>query len=104
MKNKKGLFIKDPNFWRIPRKKKKLIPKNTHYCYTPVKAPCEENNWVYEIKPCSFFDFKKIKDMEPKPEYMDEEFVLKYGEERQGWCKLIKYEIEDRCKSCNLKY
>ena len=38
-KNEKGLFVKNPHFWRIPRKKKKQIPKDTFYCYTPTSKP-----------------------------------------------------------------
>lgn len=38
MKNEKGLFIKSPNYWRIPRKLKKQIPKDTPYCYAPTSA------------------------------------------------------------------
>lgn len=102
LKNEKGLFIKNPDRQRIPRKLKKQIPKNTHYCYSPIKFPCDENNWKYEIKCCPFYGHIKIKDMKPYPDWMDEEFINKYGEETTGWCKLIKYEIEDQCKSCGI--
>lgn len=106
MKNDKGLFIKDPNKWRVPRKLKKQIPSNTHYCYTPTSGWKILNNGRqgYTIKPCPFYTWKKFKDMKPQPDWMDEEFISEFGESEHGWCKLIKYEIEDQCKSCGLKY
>ena len=49
MKNNKGLFIKDPNKSRIPRKLKKQIPKDTVYCYTPLSEPriMEDGVWGF---------------------------------------------------------
>lgn len=105
MKNEKGLFIKSPYYWRVPRKLKKQIPKDTHYCYTPLSKPgiMEDGKWGYYIKVCSFYTHIKYKDMKPIPEWMDQEFLDEYGEQKESWCKLIKYGIDDQCKSCGLK-
>jgi hypothetical protein len=46
-----------------------LIPEGS-YCYSPVKAPCEETGWVYQVKVCPYWEpllktksnlFKRIK-------------------------------------------
>ena len=104
MRNNKGLFIKNPNFWRIPRKLKKKIPNNTFYCYTPTSGMkhFKDGSYGYSIKLCPFYDWKKLIDI--KPDYLDEDDLIKYGEESVGYCKLIKCEIDDQCKSCGLKY
>lgn len=104
MKNSKGLFIKNPNSWRVPRKLKKKIPKDTHYCYIPTSGlkHFEDGSYGYSIKLCHFYDWRKIKDL--KPPYLDEEDLEKYGEETVGYCKLIKCEIDDQCKSCGQRY
>lgn len=106
MKNEKGLFIKNPNFWRVPRKLKKQIPSNTHYCYIPTSKPgiMDCGRWGYTIKVCPFYAWIKYKDMKPIPDWMDSEDIQKYGEEKVGWCKLVKCEVMDHCKSCGLKY
>lgn len=69
---------------RIPRKKKKQIPKGM-YCYTPTSGfkKMKDGNWGYTIKPCPFYTQKS-------------EGI--FG----GWCKLIEYEIMDQCKSCGI--
>lgn len=104
MKNEKGLFVKNTEKWHVPRKLKKQIPKDTPYCYIPVEFPREENKWVYKIKLCPFHDYIKIKDMKPLPEYLTETNLIEFGEDSVGWCKLVKCEIDDQCKSCGLKY
>lgn len=105
MKNEKGLFIKNPNFWRIPRKLKKKIPKNTHYCYIPTSGfgKLKDGRYGFTIKTCHFFKHEKYKDMKPQPDWIDDEFLEEHGEVTDGWCKLIKGCIEDQCKSCGLK-
>jgi hypothetical protein len=104
MKNDKGLFIKNPEKWRVPRKLKKKIPKNTHYCYTPTSeiGIMNDGKLGYTIKRCSFYSWRKIKDL--KPDYLNEEEMIKYGEENVGFCKLVKCEVNDQCKSCGIKY
>ena len=42
--------------------------------------------------------------MNPKPEWCDEKDLIEYAEEDISWCKLVKLEVEDQCKSCGLKY
>lgn len=64
---------------RIPRKKKKYIPKGI-YCYTTGEHL--NNGFGYKIKPC--------------PYYEHEEYII-------GRCKLLNREIEDQCKICNCK-
>ena len=70
---------------RIPRKLKKKIPKNTPYCYVPdfKKNAQQKSLFPYWIKPCPFYQHT--------------------GKEIFGWCKLIKYEVMDQCKSCGIK-
>jgi len=72
---------------RIPRKKKKKIPKGL-YCYTFVKTLSNEDGSYrgYKIKPCPFYD---------KP--IDRGGVF-------GRCKLLKCEVMDQCKECGLNY
>ena len=101
MKNDKGLFIKDPNYFRIPRKNKKQIPKNKHYCYTPTSAFGFMEDG-YTIKLCPFYSWRKIKDL--NPDYLDEKDLIKFGEDTVGYCRLVKCEIDDCCKSCGQKY
>ena len=90
---------------RIPRKQKKKIPKG-HYCYTYLKEIITESGDYggYTIKLCPYLKYIPIKNMTPKPSWMDEEFVKEYGEVKEGWCSLVKCEIEDQCKSCGIKY
>ncbi len=66
---------------RIPRKKKKLIPKDTHYCYTAISDMIypKEGLPYYKTKVCPFY---------------------KHIDGVDGFCKLIKYDIDDQCKSC----
>jgi len=105
MKNEKGLFIKSPYYWRVPRKLKKQIPKDTHYCYIPLSKPgiMEDGKWGYYIKVCPFYTHIKYKDMKPIPEWMDQEFLDEYSETKSPWCKLAKCDVMDQCKSCGLK-
>lgn len=69
--------------YRIPRKKKKQIPKETPYCYTfdeerNKKEPLE--NGGYWIKTCPFY---------------------KYGKDYEGGCKLVEGIVIDQVKICN---
>lgn len=88
---------------RIPRKLKKKIPKNTPYCYTPIEFPSKENNFVYKVKPCHFYTHKNYEDMSPRPSWIDEGVLAEIAGGWNGWCKLIKEEVDDQCKSCGLK-
>lgn len=68
---------------RIPRKLKKKIPKNTPYCYSfHNKLNRKEKGFSYHIKPCVFY--KHLTGIE-------------------GYCTLIKCEIDDQVKSCGLR-
>ena len=66
----------------IPRKKKKLIPKDTLYCYTPVSDMIYEEGKLpyYKISLCPFY---------------------KHIEGIEGYCTLIKCEVLDQVKECN---
>lgn len=88
---------------RIPRKKKKQIPVGV-YCYTGIKF--DMNTGIYHIKLCPFYTHIKIKDipLENWPKWMDEEHIQEFGEKDESWCKLVKTDIIDQCKSCGLKY
>ena len=69
---------------KIPRKLKKKIPKNTPYCYVPdfKKNAQQKELFPYWIKSC--------------PLYQHQEGI-------NGWCRLIKDEVIDQCKSCGIK-
>lgn len=86
---------------KVPRKLKKKIPKG-YYCYTMTSGfkKLDNGGYGYTIKTCEFWDNIKLKD-KPK-EYLDD-IDLKYPEETIGWCKLLRCEIEDQCKSCGSK-
>ena len=66
---------------RIPRKKKKLIPENTYYCYTPTSKVIKEKGRLsyYHFKPCKFYN---------------------HVEGIRGFCSLLKDEIIDKVKEC----
>ena len=66
---------------RIPRKKKKQIPKDTFYCYTPESGMIypKEGLPYYKIKPCGFY---------------------KHVDGLEGYCSLLKCEILDQVKEC----
>lgn len=68
--------------FRIPRKKKKQIPKNIPYCYTPIGY--DKKTGIYHVKICPFW--KDIPD--------DNIF---------GTCTLLNCEVEDQCKSCSIE-
>ncbi len=90
---------------RVPRKKKKQIPKDTPYCYTPISGmiyPKDGGLPYYKIKTCPFYDYIKIGDISVKdrPRWMDDEYVSDFGDEDIAWCKLVKCDIDDQCKSC----
>lgn len=89
---------------RIPRKLKKKIPKGM-YCYTLNGKTYQKWNEEYQqffpsygINLCPFYTSIKCKD---KPEHLQDEIDKEYPEHVDGWCKLLKYEIDDQCKSCN---
>ena len=82
--------------FRVPRKLKKKIP-NGVYCYKGLRM--DLNTGVYHIKPCEFFTHIKCKD-KPVQDEIDKEFP----EETIGWCKILKGEIDDQCKSCGIKW
>lgn len=63
---------------RIPRKKKKKIPKGV-YCYTPKGIVWKENTFIYKVKLCPFY---------------------KHMDGLEGHCSLFKYEVIDQCKIC----
>lgn len=84
---------------RVPRKLKKQIPVG-HYCYKGIKFDYETG--VYHIKSCVFYSYKKIGDI-PVDEDM-KDWKEEFKEERVGWCKLVKCQIDDQCKSCGERY
>ena len=91
------------SFERIPRKLKKKIPTDTVYCYIPTSGfkKLDSGQYGYTIKLCPFYTDIKCKD---KPESKQNEIDKEYPEEVVGWCKLVKCEIDDQCKSCGLKF
>jgi hypothetical protein len=96
--------------YRIPRKLKKKIPKGI-YCYTGIKM-----NWktgIYKIEPCPFLGHIKIRDLiliennsdnkEIAEEIVEEKEKEEFLNYTVGFCKFLKCEINDQCKSCSLK-
>ena len=71
--------------FRMPRKSKKKIPKNTFYCYTPLTGMIYEEGKLpyYKIKRCPFYN---------------------YVNGLEGYCKLLKCEIIDQVKECGVRY
>ena len=89
---------------RIPRKLKKKIPEGV-YCYTFTGKTVQKWNEEYKMflpayktNPCPFYTAIQAKN---KPE--QDEIDKEYPEEWVGWCKYIKYEIDDQCKMCSIK-
>lgn len=75
--------------YRIPRKQKKKIPKG-QYCYVftgevNMVLNKEHNIMVpsYRIKKCPYY---------------------KHVEDVDGYCTLIKCDVDDMCKSCGIKF
>lgn len=87
---------------RVPRKKKKQIPEGL-YCYKGLKFDWETG--IYHIKTCPFYGDMKLKDMpnDKLPTWIDDEYLNENGDYQAGWCKLVKCEIDDQCKSCGIK-
>ncbi len=86
---------------RIPRKLKKQIPSGL-YCYKGLSFDMKTG--IYHIKSCKFFKYEKIENI---IQYLDKftkeiENDEKYLKSKIGFCHLIKCEIDDQCKSCNL--
>ena len=94
------------NLKRIPRKKKKQIPDG-FYCYKPTSGFKEfkDGSWGFTTKVCPFYTNIKIKDIPipNRPKWMDDDYVNEFGDEFESWCKLIKSDITDQCKSCGIK-
>jgi hypothetical protein len=92
---------------RIPRKKKKQIPVGL-YCYTATSGMkyFPDGSYGYEIKRCPFYGSIKIKDIPVKdrPKWMDDEYVKEFGEREESWCRLVKTDVMDQCKSCGERY
>lgn len=91
---------------RIPRKLKKKIPKGV-YCYTYGKTTFDPETGYYSgytTKPCHFYTCIKMKDIPKESEdQIMKELSVEYPEETIGWCKMLKYSIDDQCKNCSIK-
>jgi hypothetical protein len=92
---------------KIPRKKKKQIPVGM-YCYTPTSGfkDMGDGQWGFTTKLCPFYSNIKYKDIpiNQRPKWMDDEFIKEFGNKTEGWCKLVKTDIMDQCKSCGERY
>lgn len=96
--------FKKREYQRFPRKLKKHIPVGA-YCYIPNGKNGQKWNEEYKIflptygvTYCKFHGSIKIKD-KPEIEDWENEFL----EDKVEWCKLLKYDIMDSCKSCTFK-
>ncbi len=92
---------------KIPRKKKKQIPLGM-YCYTRTSGMQHfpDGTYGYTIKVCPFYTHIKYKDIPKKdlPSWIDEEFLEEHGDKTESWCRLIKTDVMDQCKSCGERY
>ena len=97
---------------RVPRKIKKQIPTG-FYCYTPTSGfkKFKDGQFGYTIKLCPMFSYRKRKDiidhLDPWVfDYLEDEpeDTKEIMDEYVGFCKFVKCEIDDQCKSCSLKY
>ena len=70
---------------RIPRKKKKKIPKDTPYCYTPLSGMQDlgGGRYGYKIKSCPYY---------------------KHVDGLDGHCSLLNCEVTDQVKECGERY
>ncbi len=97
---------------KIPRKLKKKIPLGM-YCYKFNGKISQKWNEEYKqflpsygVDLCPFYTSIKIKDV---PQDSEDEIMKEmrdeneFPEETIGWCKLVKYSIDDQCKSCSVK-
>jgi hypothetical protein len=91
---------------RIPRKLKKKIPVGL-YCYEPTSGwkQFPDGQWGFTTRTCPFYGHIKVKDIpvESRPRWMDEEHIKEFGEDTESWCKLLKTDVLDQCKSCSIK-
>jgi hypothetical protein len=96
---------------RIPRKIKKQIPEGV-YCYIPTSGMkrLKDGQWGYTIKLCPMLSYQKRGDimdhLDPWCfEYLQDEpeDAKEFLDDRVGFCKFIKCEIDDQCKSCSIK-
>ena len=91
---------------RIPRKKKKKVPVGP-YCYTPLTGYkiLPNGKYGFEAKLCDFYTCIRIEDVPEhlRPRWMDQEYVDEFKNEQIGWCRLVKEDVEDQCKSCGLR-
>ena len=103
--------------FRVPRKKKKQIPDGP-YCYTSTSGfkKLKSGNWGFTIKCCPFYNRSSrgsvIEHLGPFTKEIADEIAQEEGQEESdkylsdtvGFCKLLKCEIDDQCKSCTLKW
>jgi hypothetical protein len=97
---------------RVPRKIKKQIPTGP-YCYTATSGfgKMKDGQWGYTIKLCPMFSYRKRIDILEHLDRWDKEYIKEnpeesreFAEDLAGYCKFIKCEIADQCKSCSLKW
>lgn len=67
------------------------IPKGD-YCYSTLKAPCEENHWIHHIKRCPFFDYN--------PLAMDHSYGYCHHIKAGDWQYNGTMLLWDQCKCC----
>jgi len=85
--------------FRIPRKSKKKIPMGM-YCYKGINM--DWSTGIYHIKTCPFYGHIKIQDLNLDETW--EKWQTEFANEIVGYCKLIKCQIDDQCKSCGTNY
>lgn len=93
---------------KLPRKLKKKIPKGL-YCYElngkMFKRWNKEVNdfvTVYKAKSCPFSTQLQMKDL-PDDIHKQLDKNNEYPEEYVEFCKLLKTDIMDSCKECEIK-
>lgn len=115
MKNEKGLFVKNPNKFRLPRKIKKKIPFNTHYCYkaTSEFKVLKDGRYGFTVKPCKFYSYIKLESTESYKEMIldtelfsekEIEEIKSCKDKKVPWCEFVRSTVEDQCKICGIGY
>lgn len=79
---------------RLPRKLKKQIPEGP-YCYKHLSI--DPVTYNQHIKSCPLFKYIQMKELPTQDEISKD-----YPEERVGYCKWLRTEIDDQMKDCGI--
>ena len=76
----------------------RIVPKDTVYCYTlDMKS--------FKRKYCKFYSTIKHSELPSEIlKFYGNEINSEFSSEKVEFCKLVKSEIDDSCKSCDLNH